>query len=253
MKETLSRVGLLIIGDEILQGRRIDKHFPWASKYFGELGVDIAWAIYSGDDLDLLCDQFETIRRRKEVCFSFGGIGATPDDLTRQAIAAANGLTVTRHPEAARLIEHQFGEQAYPNRILMADLPDGADLIPNGFNNIPGFFLDRTYCLPGFPEMSWPMLEWVVTTRYRTSGPSAIRYESIIVPGARESELIALLEKYQGRYPEVKLSSLPRFPQKDRWQVGLGVRGGTETVLRVADLIRAELTRNGYAIKQHQD
>ncbi len=246
MKKAMTKAGLVIIGDELLQGRRVDKHFPHVRGYMDELGVDISWVYWLGDETDLLIEHFQAIKQRGDVCFSFGGIGATPDDLTRQAMAEAHSVSIVPHPEAVRLIENQFGEGAYPNRILMAQLPAGAELIPNQFNNIPGFSMGEIYCLPGFPEMAWSMMQWVVQTYYDVSQNPENFFQSFVVPGARESELIRLLEDTQQRFPNVKLSSLPRFPKAGGWQVELGVRGSERTVLQVEEILKSELLNRGY-------
>ena len=221
----LKKIGLLVIGDEILLGRRKDKHVTRAREYFAGLNVDICWISILGDDPHLLESHFRQIRERGDDCFSFGGIGATPDDMTRQAVARAHDLPITRHPEAVALIEKQFGEGAYPNRILMAELPEGAGLIPNSHNNIPGFFCGRIHCLPGFPEMAWPMVNWVVEHRYRLEVDQSEEFISFVVNGAKESELVPLLRSCQGRFPELKFSSLPRYSDGTSWQIELGIRG----------------------------
>ncbi|MCB2216053.1 MAG: hypothetical protein KQH59_08290 [Desulfobulbaceae bacterium] len=244
-EHALTGVGLLIIGDELLLGRRTDKHFPWALAYFSAIGVDLSWVNYVGDNEALLIETFRAIRARGEVCFCFGGIGATPDDLTRQAMAAAHERALVRHPEALRMIENQFGREAYPNRVLMAELPVGADLIPNPFNNIPGFSLGTIFCLPGFPEMAWPMLEWVVATRFKTSIGPHHRLAAMAVADVRESELIGLLTDAQRRFSDVRVSSLPRFPQDGRWLVEIGVRGPDGSVDRAMDWLRGELEKRG--------
>ncbi|MGI9536021.1 MAG: competence/damage-inducible protein A [Desulfocapsaceae bacterium] len=224
-KYLLKKIGLLVIGDEILLGRRKDKHVARARDYFSRLNVDICWISILGDDQDLLESHFRLIRERGDDCFSFGGIGATPDDLTRQAMAEAHDLPITRHPGAVALLEKQFGEEAYPNRILMAELPEGAGLIPNSHNNIPGFYCGRIHCLPGFPEMAWPMVDWVVGHRYRLELDQTEEFISFIVNGAKESELVPLLSSCQARFPELKFSCLPRFSDGTNWQIELGIRG----------------------------
>ena len=226
----LQKIGLIIIGDELLLGRRRDKHVERATGYFPDIGVDISWIIFLGDDMDLLEHHFRLARERQEDCFSFGGIGATPDDLTRQAMARAHDLDIVRHPDAVELLEQQFGDEAYPNRILMAELPEGAGLIPNSHNNIPGFYCGRIHCLPGFPEMAWPMVEWVVKNRYKISRGMKSASLTLIVRGAKESELVPLLSACQSRFPTLKFSCLPRFSDGTSWQAELGVRGSAEMV-----------------------
>ncbi len=248
MKKVLLSAGLTIIGDEILSGRRGDKHFAYSINYFRELGVDVAWTLYIGDDQGALTDHFRKVRANGDTTFSFGGIGATPDDLTRQSVAAAHDMKLIRHPGAVSLIEERFGEDAYPNRILMAELPEGAQLIPNDFNRIPGFSVGEIFCLPGFPEMAWPMMDWVVRTYYQLPENRDLYLCSLIVHDVRESELIGLLEIVQKQFPGVKISSLPRFPAEGRWQTELGARGTRAAAREVLGLLETRLADNGYTI-----
>lgn len=250
MKQIVNKVGLLIIGDEILLGRRVDKHFTHALGYFKDLGVDINWIYYVGDDALQLKAHLKLIRDRGDVCFCFGGIGATPDDLTRQAMADAHDLNLVRHPDAVKLIESQFGDSAYPNRILMADLPEKAELIPNEFNTIPGFSVGTIYCLPGFPEMAWPMMDWVMKTHLEWQKHPDHFSKSLMVLDARESELIPLLEMGQKQYSDVKISSLPRFPVEGEWRIELGARGVEHQVTEVIDMLRAEIVKMGFRIDE---
>ena len=250
MKPIVNKVGLLIIGDEILLGRRVDKHFIHSLGYFKNRGVDICWVYYVGDDPRQLKTHLKLIRDRGDVCFCFGGIGATPDDLTRQAMADAHGLKLVHHPDAVKLIENQFGGGAYPNRILMADLPEGAELIPNEFNNIPGFSVGTIYCLPGFPEMAWPMMDWVMKNRLKWQTCPDHFSQSFIVLDARESELITLLETAQKQYPDVKISSLPRFPKEGEWRIELGARGVEHQVIEVMEMLRVEILKMGFRVDE---
>ena len=248
-KYLLKQIGLLVIGDEILLGRRKDKHVSRAREYFGRINVDIGWIAILGDDPDLLERYFRLVRERGDDCFSFGGIGATPDDRTRQAVARAHELPVTRHPVAVALLEKQFGEATYPNRILMAELPEGAGLIPNSHNNIPGFYCGRIHCLPGFPEMAWPMVEWVIEHRYRLAPKQSEEFISHIVKGAKESELVPLLSSCQERFPELKFSSLPRFSDGTSWQIELGIRGSRPNLDEGAEALAEGVRALGFTLE----
>ena len=227
MAKMKTRIGTIIVGDEILSGRRQDKHFRYVVQLLESRGLTLAWAQYLGDEQALLARQLRNIRDNREICFCFGGIGATPDDRTRQAMAEAHDVPLIRHPEAVQEIEQQFGEAAYPNRILMADLPQGAGLIPNPYNRIPGFSMGNIHCLPGFPEMAWPMLQWVLDHHYADLRNEKIVYYSLIVHDAHESELLSFMEEFQINFPAIKLSSLPRFLPNGGRQIELGVSGET--------------------------
>jgi len=245
------QIGILIIGDEILSGRRQDKHFAQVIQALAQRGLELAWARYVGDDEKTLVQNFLEIRAQGDLCFSFGGIGATPDDKTRQAIAAAHDLPLVRHEQAVKEIEAQFDDAAYPNRILMADLPLGANLIPNPKNRIPGFSLANIHCLPGFPEMAWPMLEWVLDTHY----PELHAQKSILyttkIQNAHESDLIELMNEIQLAFPQIKLSSLPRYLPGDKREIELGVRGEEALASAAFECLKTLLAKQGLELQQN--
>lgn len=245
MKKCLPAAGLVIIGDEILSGRRADKHFDYGIDYFSQRGVEIAWTYYLQDSLPSLVSHFKMIKRSGDICFSFGGIGATPDDLTRQAMAEAHGVKLVRHPEAVALLENKFGADTYPNRIKMAELPEGACLIPNDYNNIPGFFVGTIHCLPGFPEMARPMMDWVVTNNYSLPKGDRGAFESLLVCDVYESQLVPLLEAVQKQFPDIKLSSLPHMMVDGQRQIELGVRGEKGRAEEVMQVVKNELVQMG--------
>ena len=167
--------GIYIIGDEILSGKREDKHLTQAISILKTRGLQLGWAEYLGDDPARMVASFKRSFAQSEIngdiVFSFGGIGATPDDYTRQAAADALDVPIVRHKEAVAEIEAQFGLEAYPKRVIMADFPAGAGLIPNPVNRISGFSVGlpnqkhRHYFVPGFPAMAHPMMEWVLDTQ----------------------------------------------------------------------------------------
>ena len=132
--------GALIIGDEILSGKRQDGHFAARDRNAGAARAGAQMVPHHRRRPRADHRHPAPDLRRGDIVFSFGGIGATPDDHTRQCAAEAAGVPSIRHPEAVAEIEARFGAEAYPDRILMADLPQGSRIIPNPFNRIPGFF-----------------------------------------------------------------------------------------------------------------
>lgn len=204
-------VGLLIVGDEILSGKRTDRHLAKVIELLRTRGLELAWARLVGDDEADIAEALVWAHRRGDVALSCGGIGATPDDRTRQAAARAFGVPLERHAEAEALIVRRYGEAARPHRVLMADFPRGAGLIPNPVNNVAGFYAEDCNFVPGFPEMAWPMLEWVLDTRYahlhRSQGPVEYRLRAVGTSG--EGDLLPLMEATLARFPGIKLSSLP--------------------------------------------
>src|SRR5262249_1945128 len=148
-----------------------DRHLAHVIATLSTRRLTLAWARYERDDRDSLTAVLRETFARDDVVFAFGGVGATPDDHTRQAAAGARDLPLVRHPEAVPSIEATFGEAAYPNRVLMAEFPAGATIIPNPVNRVASFSIRDHHFFPGFPQMAWPMLDWVLATRYGSLAP----------------------------------------------------------------------------------
>jgi molybdopterin-biosynthesis enzyme MoeA-like protein len=226
--------GLIIIGDELLLGSRQDQHLP----HFREL---LKCHGYQLDRCWFLTDTAESLIRHLRFSFEVGqpvfvcgGIGATPDDLTRGCAARAAGVELTRHPEATALIEARFAESAYPERIRMADLPAGGQLIPNPYNQIPGFSLRGHHFLPGFPEMAWPMARWVLDTHYpqATDQPlQTLKEQSVRVYDTPESSLIPLMLELSKQFPDMKMFSLPHLGEEGYVELGFRGEGDIETAM----------------------
>jgi len=218
-------IGALIIGDEILSGKRADKHLPHVIATLAARGLTLDFVHYLGDDRERLTALLRDSFARGDLLFSFGGIGATPDDHTRQAAAAALRVPLARHSEAVAEIEARFGADAYPHRVLMAEFPEGARVIPNPVNRVAGFSLRDHHFFPGFPQMAWPMLDWVLATWYADLRQVPPQERAIVVHGAGESQLLPLMEANVARFPLLNLFSLPSFMPDGARRIELGVKG----------------------------
>ncbi|WP_291012058.1 molybdopterin-binding protein [Hydrogenophaga sp.] len=236
--------GLIIIGDEILSGKRADKHLPKVAELLSARGLSLAWAHCIGDDRARITAALREAFASGEVVFSCGGIGATPDDHTRQCAAAALGRDLVLHPEAKALIEQRMRDVAIEqgqifdpqrpdnvHRYNMGTFPAGARLIHNPYNKIPGFTCEGegggvVHFLPGFPVMAWPMIESVLDTDYQAWHRLGAWVErSVVVMGAMEAALTPLMEGIEQAHA-VKVFSLPSVdhPQFGR-HIELGVKG----------------------------
>lgn len=245
MQSSAPAFGAYIIGDEILSGKRQDQHLPQLIRQLTLRGLGLAWCEYLGDEPQRLVASFKRSMASSDIVFSFGGIGATPDDFTRQCVADACGVCIERHAGAVAEIEAQFGEAAYPKRVLMADFPAQAELIPNPVNRVPGFSIGRHHFLPGFPEMAWPMLEWVLDTHYIDLCHQQLMTEAaILVVDGAESQLIDLMNLIVAHHPQTKLFSLPKLGAHK--SVELGVKGAPDKVEMAMQEIKAGVTAIGY-------
>ena len=223
-------IGALIIGDEILSGKRADKHLAHVIDTLRARGLTLAWARVEGDDRGRLTAVLRESFARGDIVFSFGGVGATPDDHTRQAAAAALGVALLRHPEAVTLLEQQFGAAAYPNRVLMAEFPEGSEIIPNPVNRVASFSVRDHHFFPGFPSMAWPMLDWVLARHYATLSAPPSEERAIVVYDAGESQLLAVMNDNVAQFPRLRLFSLPSFVPEAGRRLELGVRGDPAVV-----------------------
>jgi molybdopterin-biosynthesis enzyme MoeA-like protein len=241
------KFGLLIVGDEILSGKRADKHLPKVIELLGARGIALSWARYAGDDRERLTTDLRDAFASGDIVFSCGGIGATPDDHTRQAAAAALGVPLALHPQAKLLIEERMQdvarEQGVPyepdrpdniHRLNMGVFPEGAEIIPNPYNKIAGFCVRRgaggVFFVPGFPVMAWPMIEWVLDTHCRAWHRAAqVQERSVIVFGSMEATLTPLMESIEARFAGVKVFSLPSVDDP-KWgrHIELGVKGDAD-------------------------
>ena len=242
--------GAIIIGDEILSGKRQDKHFAKIAEMLGQRGLRLSWVEYLGDDRQRLAATFKRTMASGDVVFSCGGIGNTPDDHTRQAVAAALGVGLELHAEAFEDLKIRFaGEEITDQRKLLVTFPVGVQMIPNPFNRIAGFMANEHYFVPGFPQMAHPMIEWALDTFYKAEfQPVADTVEKAYLltgPTAYESALLDLMERIVADYPTLRLFSLPSLVGKERKHLELGVEGAPALVDKAMEEIRLEIERRG--------
>lgn len=243
--------GLIIIGDEILSGKREDQHFPKVRGIMAARGLRLAWVTYLGDERQRIADTLARSFASGDIVFSAGGIGATPDDHTRAAAAEALGVPLRLHPEARELIAgrmREVNQPLTPERLGMGEFPEGAEIIPNPFNRIPGFSIHRHYFVPGFPVMAWPMIEWVLDTHYPHLFHSQAEAErSLIVNGLAEGTITPLMVKIEAAYPGMRVFSLPHMDVEKRlaYRIELGVKGDPASIEAAFEQLRAGVLRMG--------
>lgn len=241
--------GAIIVGDEILSGKRSDKHFARLAALLGARGLRLSWVEYLGDERERIAATLRRTFAAGDAVFCFGGIGNTPDDHTRQACAEALGVDLVLHPDAEREIRARFADDVTPTRLLLGTFPRGVDIIPNPFNRVPGFRVRDHHFLPGFPQMAHPMAEWALDTFYAdcfNSRPPVDKALLLSGPAAYESALLDLMERIVADYPSLRLFSLPSLGEDgQRRHLELGVEGEEALVDRALAEIRAEVERRG--------
>jgi len=209
----------LIIGTEILNRRRTDKHFDFVTQALLKKGHKLTGSFIIEDDPELIIQTIQFIQSQPDaVLFSFGGIGSTPDDYTRQCAATALGDSkLYAHKEAQEIIAERVDIQKHPHALNMGMLPKSAKLLENPVNKMPAFQLENRYFfMPGFPEMSHPMIEAILSEHF----PENRRlYRYTLTALCREGELIPIMEQMPA---SVEFSSLPKL-MTDGWQTTISV------------------------------
>lgn len=242
--------GLIVIGDEILRGKRQDKHFAHVIEMLRVRGLDLAWCRVVGDAQERITRTLRETYAGDDVVFCCGGLGNTPDDLTRPCAAKAADVPLLRHPDAVAEIEARFGAQAYPTRVMMADLPLGSRIIPNPYNRVPGFTFNHHHFLPGFPQMAWPMMEWVMDTYYvDLTDRDPPREKRLRLDGVGEGDLLELMQTLVTRYPGLGLSSLPELREGGR-RLELGLRARAPMLNEAWDDLLRALAARGLDIEE---
>lgn len=202
----------VIIGTELLNGRRKDAHFDFLLDELKKRNWSLKASFIVPDDVKLMREIFTLIRDdANSVLFSFGGIGATPDDYTRQVVADifGDGILYTNE-KACELIKSQFKNDAYPHRIKMADIPKNANLLTNVINQVPGFSLEnRFFFVPGFPQMARHMILEALEIIGKNEAQT---YSSNFMVFASENDIIDIMQELPST---ISLSSLPKIPLND--------------------------------------
>jgi molybdopterin-biosynthesis enzyme MoeA-like protein len=211
---------IIIIGTEILNRRREDAHFEFMTTILKEHNHKLSGSFIIEDDPKLIVDTIKFISDiPNSVIFSFGGIGSTPDDYTRESASKAlRDGKLYLHEEAKAIIEERLKDKAYPHPINMAKLPKGAKLLHNPINKMPAFYLDdRFFFMAGFPQMSHPMVEYILNNIIKDG---KITYRKTLTAKCRENIFIELMREIPSN---VEVSSLPSLKKDGSFTTTISV------------------------------
>lgn len=202
--------GVVIIGDEILSGKFADQNGSFLIGELRHLGVDLRRLVVIPDDRDDIAATVKALSAKVDHVFTSGGVGPTHDDVTIEAVAAAFGVGVVRHPELERRLRAYWGERLDTANLRMADVPDGAELVWGKDTTWPVVSFGNVYILPGVPELF--RRKFVdMRDRFRSQPVVAAR----LFVNADEGRIAPDLDRIVGEFPEVKIGSYPRFTEQD--------------------------------------
>jgi molybdenum cofactor synthesis domain-containing protein len=199
---------LIIIGNEILSGRTQDKNIAHIAITLNEIGVELREVRVIPDVESAIITTVNAMRGSFDYIFTTGGIGPTHDDITSASVAKAFGVALLRHPEAERLLRAYIPpERMNEARLRMADVPEGATLIPNAVSAAPGFIIGNVHVMAGVPNIMQAMLAAVIPTLRRGKKVESVSITTTVLEGTLAKDLTEI----QARYPEMDIGSYPRF------------------------------------------
>ncbi|MEQ1790490.1 MAG: molybdopterin-binding protein [Rickettsiales bacterium] len=226
------KLALIVIGNEILSGRTLDKNTQYIAQMVGKFGIDLVEVRFIPDYEGEIITAVNNLRERYDYVFTTGGIGPTHDDITTECIAKAFGVEVELNQMAYSLLVEYYGGEGNlnPGRIKMAMLPQGAELVLNPVSAAPGFRVGNVFVMAGVPKIMQAMLDNVVPMlRHGTQ----VESKTVQVVAA-ESKVAALLTELQNTYPDVQIGSYP-YMQSDGYD-----HVGTNVVFRSINKNRVE-------------
>lgn len=199
-----TRVGIVILGDEVLKAEVAEANIAYMLPVLNGWGAEVRLCAILPDDVELVARHLRFYRADADLLVLTGGIGPTPDDITREAVARAVGVPLVVHPDAAAALQAYYGERMNPYRMLMATVPQGAELIPNPTSAAPGFFVGGMAAFPGIPRLLREMFGWL---RPRVEGK---RMRRVTLYGrAPESAYAGIMAEVMREFPDVRVGSYP--------------------------------------------
>ena len=210
MSSSVVTAGLIVIGDEILSGRTRDVNIATTAQFCTDLGIELREVRIVSDDTDAIIEAVNALRARSTYVFTTGGIGPTHDDITVDAVAAALGREVVIHPEARAILERYYTDKPgglTEDRLRMARVPEGAELIPNRMSGAPGIRIGSVFLMAGVPHITAGMLDALTGT---LEGGAPLLSETMGCWTA-ESEVAGLLRKIEKAHEDCQIGSYPFF------------------------------------------
>lgn len=243
-----TRVGIVILGDEVLKGETREANLAFMLPLLNEWGADTVLCAILPDDIKTVVRHLRAYREEVDLLILTGGIGPTPDDITRDAVAEVAGVPLVLNDEARAALESRPFKGGDPRyRMLMAHVPEGAALIPNPLSGAPGFHIQRMAVFPGIPRLLQAMFPWV-----RPLVAGARKTRIALFSMAPESSYAGIMKEIIAAYPEIAVGSYPVTDGEYRVRVvfrGLGYARTAECAGRFEE----KLAGTGYHVLHRQE
>lgn len=235
----VATASILTIGNELVSGDVPNTNGSWLAKRLAPLGVSVRMLAALPDEIEQIAEFVRGEAPRVDFLLVTGGLGGTPDDLTREAIAHAFGVPQIEAPDVAADLRARFTrDPEYAARWAL--LPEGSRPLPNPLGGAPGFAIENVHVLPGLPAEMEAMFD-AISEEFRRGSPIGAWRR---VYRTRESELAPAMVEAGERWPGVLIGSYPTFGE-DGPRVEVVVKSTDPDELREASAwLEAELQRS---------
>lgn len=225
----------MTIGDELLRGDTLDANKAFLGRELSSRGIRVAFALSVPDDLALISGWVRKLAAEYDHVLVSGGIGPTPDDMTRQAVADAFGVELELYTDAMQHFEQELGRRLNPGQQEMYRLPVGSTPIWGERVYTPGFRLENVYVFAGVPAIMESMFAHVAAD-FRGPEVAVEKFRALI----GESRWAHVMAEFVARYPAVDIGSYPKLGE--RWFSEVTVRGHDAVLVsRVAAELQREI------------
>ena len=207
----IKKVGFIVIGDEILNGKTTDKNINFLAKSLDEYGFDLVEVRVIGDVFDTIVETVKHFSKKYDYVFTCGGIGGTHDDITFACVASAFGLEIEQNQEALRRLSAYYKERELPltdTRINLAKMPKGCKLIDNSISIAPGANVENVYVCAGIPKIFNVMLNDILPTML---GGVKVHKYTIFKENLSDGTIGDTIAKIASSYDDVSIGSYPKF------------------------------------------
>ena len=230
MEDSIRKAAIVPIGNEILAGRTMDTNSHWIAQKLSDAGILLQDISVIPDETSRIIEKINQLRQIYDVVITTGGIGPTHDDITAQSIADAFQTPLIEHPQALEILTQFYGtDHLNSGRLKMAQIPQGASLIPNPISAAPGFYIDNVYVLAGVPDIMKSMMGYVLSLL----GHAQPYISKIIKCPLPESHISSELAKIQDDFKDLDIGSYPSH-KNGAFAVNIIVRGQSEICLNKA-------------------
>ncbi len=227
---------VLSIGTELTRGEIVNSNAAWLSAELTTAGFTVGTVEAIPDEVDVIVDALRRLAAAHRIVIATGGLGPTTDDLTALAAAQAAAVELARDESTLLAIRRRLearGLVMNPSNEKQADVPAGAEILPNQLGTAPGFALPiggaTAFFMPGVPKEMKSMFSEMVLPRIRSSASNNAHQLVLHVYGMRESAIGEALEGLEAQVPGLTLGYRVHFPECD---VKVHVRAATQATAR---------------------